>query len=131
MSRRPVSSLPRSILTHIRFSYRYRDFATELKRKGDRRLRDPEAASSVEEQERSIVEQTDALLLFVFSYVCLDRASAVAQAQGIGKEKIHSDQWKSMAPLLDYLKDRAHRKGLEVPWALWYARPLQTFSAPC
>lgn len=89
---------------------RYRHLAINRKRGGDRRMRE----QGQEEQERAIVEQTDALVLFTFCFVCLDRASLRA-----GRPKIHADQWKSLEALIDFVKERAKRKGFEVPWALW------------
>lgn len=101
-------------------SARYRTHGRELKHRGDQRLREASAQQLSSGQPSSAaqlaaLEQTDALLLYVYGFWCEDQAatsSAVPHA-------CVAHNWASLFGLLKYVHACHERNGNKVLAGLW------------
>lgn len=96
---------------------RYRNRGRELKHSGDRRMREASVASSSygaphPDAEVAALEQTDALLLYVYSFWCDDQA-------GGGGSTCVASNWQSIFGLLRYVRERHEKLGTTALVGLW------------
>lgn len=58
----------------------------------------------------AIVQQTDAMLLFIFSFWCDDQAAKSCIVQ----------HWQSIFGLISFVKSRAEKVGMSIIVGIWY-----------
>ena len=106
---RPLVSAPR-VQMLIFEGRRYRSAGRELKHSGDATAR---SATSLRDSHLAIVQQAEAVLLYVFAFWCDDQAARGCIIQN----------WQSIFGLLAFVKRAAEKANLGIVVGVWCVRP--------